>query len=297
MAIEYNLIKESIVFKAQDIAVSEQTNDIIRDPSDMSTSEQSNDILFNDISKDPSDMSTLEQSNNVLNDISNVFNTVTTNIQDMMLMSNKEPINVISMPEFNNLFPKSLDSSGYVILSAIALFFSMIILLFIAKLSKAVTTSQKNIEILTDITIALHLQQQSIEYRFLLEEMNSAETSIQKSNARIQLYNYLNRICREICETKNRYLALQLAVAFFSRIHARYIKVNPLPEGVLYFKYIGKILQDFQGSNLSEEELLHKIVSGYKKNIRELQETTRESLGVEGESDKKRNVFSFFRKK
>ena len=171
--------------------------------------------------------------------------------------------------EFSSIFPKTLESSGYVILSGVALIFSLALLICASRLKKLITIAheknnilQKNLqeknEIFQDITISLYAQQQVIEYRLLLSDLNNANSTIEKTNARTQLYNFLNIICLDIYTTKNSYLALQLATSFFTKIQTRYERLSPLPDGLIYFKHIGKILTDAKDT-LDEQSLIQKI--------------------------------------
>ena len=179
-----------------------------------------------------------------------------------------------------SIFPKTLESSGYVILSAVALIFSLVLLICARRLNTLITIArekntllrkdlqekneilQEKNEIFQDITISLYAQQQVIEYRLLLSDLNNANSTIEKTNTRTQLYNFLNIICLEICTTKNPYLALQLATSFFTKIQTRYIKLSPLPEGIVYFKHIGKILTETKDI-LDEQMLIQKIQANF----------------------------------
>ena len=169
----------------------------------------------------------------------------------------------------SSIFPKTLESSGYVILSAVALIFSLALLICARRFNKLIAIAhekndilQKNLqeknEIFQDITVSLYAQQQVIEYRLLLSDLNNANSTIEKTNARTQLYNFLNIICLDIYTTKNSYLALQLATSFFTKIQTRYERLSPLPDGLVYFKHIGKILTDTKDT-LDEQSLIQKI--------------------------------------
>jgi len=178
------------------------------------------------------------------------------------------------------IFPKTLESNGYIILSGVVLIFSLALLICARRLNKLIAiTREKNTllqkdlqekneilqeknEIFQDITISLYAQQQVIEYRLLLSDLNTANSTIEKTNARTQLYNFLNIICLEICTTKNPYLALQLATSFFTKIQTRYIKLSPLPGGIVYFKHIGKILTETKDI-LDEQMLIQKIQTDF----------------------------------
>ena len=169
----------------------------------------------------------------------------------------------------SSIFPKTLESSGYVILSGVALIFSLALLICARRFNKLIAIAhekndilQKNLqeknEIFQDITVSLYAQQQVIEYRLLLSDLNNANSTIEKTNARTQLYNFLNIICLDIYTTKNSYLALQLATSFFTKIQTRYERLSPLPDGLVYFKHIGKILTDTKDT-LDEQSLIQKI--------------------------------------
>ena len=78
--------------------------------------------------------------------------------------------------EISSIFPKTLESSGYIILSGVALIFSLVLLICAIRFKKLITIAQEknNIlqkslqeknEIFQDITISLYAQQQVIEYR------------------------------------------------------------------------------------------------------------------------------------
>ena len=156
-----------------------------------------------------------------------------------------------------SIFPKKLESSGYVILSVVTLILSLALFLFAKRLQKLVTAAK-------DITVSLYSQQQVIEYRLLLSELNNAHSTIEKTNVRTQLYNFLNIICLEICSTKDSYLALQLATAFFTKIQTRYVKLSPLPDGIIYFKHVGRILTNNTNDIINEKLLLQKIQVDFK---------------------------------
>lgn len=198
-----------------------------------------------------------------------------------------------------SIFPKTLESSGYIILSGVALIFSLVLFIWARRLNKLIAiASEKNIllqkdlqekndilqknlqeknEIFQDITISLYAQQQVIEYRLLLSELNNANSTIEKTNARTQLYNFLNTICLDICTTKNSYLALQLATSFFTKIQTRYIKLSPLPDGIIYFKHIGKILIDTKDI-LDEQVLIQKIQTDFINTLLTQQEEIQEEV-------------------
>ena len=193
--------------------------------------------------------------------------------------------------EIGSMFPKTLESSGYIILSGVALIFSLVLLMFAIRLKKLITITQEKNEILQkslqekneifqDITVSLYAQQQVIEYRLLLSDINNANSTIEKTNARTQLYNFLNIICLDICTTKNPYLALQLATSFFTKIQTRYIKLSPLPDGIVYFKHIGKILTDTKDI-LDEQTLIQKIQTNFINLSSTQQEETQEVINEE----------------
>ena len=194
--------------------------------------------------------------------------------------------------EISSIFPKTLESSGYIILSGVALIFSLVLLICAIRFKKLITIAQEknNIlqkslqeknEIFQDITISLYAQQQVIEYRLLLSDLNNVNSTIEKTNARTQLYNFLNIVCLDICTTKNSYLALQLATSFFTKIQTRYIKLSPLPEGLVYFKHIGKILTETKNT-LDEQTLIQKIQTDFislsSTQQEELQEVINEEI-------------------
>ena len=193
--------------------------------------------------------------------------------------------------EIGSVFPKTLESSGYVILSSVALIFSLVLLICAIRFKKLITIAQekndilqKNLqeknEIFQDITLSLYAQQQVIEYRLLLSDLNNVNSTIEKTNARTQLYNFLNIVCLDICTTKNSYLALQLATSFFTKIQTRYIKLSPLPEGLVYFKHIGKILTDTKDI-LDEQALIQKIQTDFINVPLAQQEETKDIVNEE----------------
>ena len=188
----------------------------------------------------------------------------------------------------SGVFPSSLENSGYVILSAVLMVFAVTFFMFFFRLWKTVAVTQKNNVLLTDMVLSLYLQQQALEYKMLLDDLNYTEDPVQKTNARTHIYNYLNKIAREICETKDKRLAAQLATAFFSRIYSRYIKLSPLPEGILYFKYVGSILHESNESQVEEKEVLDYIRNNYKKEIMAKKEITKEQTMPEVLDPKKK---------
>lgn len=233
----------------------------------------------------------------------NPFSTGNTGMTSETISSNKEitpPISFTTMidkgKEVFSLFPEKLDSSGYVILVAIALFFILILWRYTAKLNKIVLSTQKNQQALKDIALSLYVQNRVTEYRLLLLDLNTVTTAVEKINARTQLYNHLNTVSREICEIEDNALDKALAGVYFSKIHARYLKLPMLPEGIMYFKYLGKLLSE--ASSIDEEILLPKIKKEYKQAIKEVKEITREVIDEQASQKKPKKgwVFPFLKK-
>jgi len=174
--------------------------------------------------------------------------------------------NISISQTMTSLFPKSLESSGYVILSGVALIFCLFIILFIFKIQNAISITQKNTNTLKEVMVSLFVNQQSLEYKILLDEFNKADNSTDKLNAKTQLWNFLNKISREICESKDEFFAINLGIAFFSKIQGRYLKMGTTPDGIIYFKAIGDLLIKYS-EHLSGKLLTKKIRSEYKRNV------------------------------
>ncbi|MGL5955058.1 MAG: hypothetical protein ACRC0X_00410 [Brevinema sp.] len=195
------------------------------------------------------------------------------------------------MPQINSFFPQNLESSGYIILATLSLIFSLLFLIQALLYRKLLVSIQENNKNLSHISFSLYIQQQITEYRLLLADLNYSQGATEKTNARTQLYNYLNTMCLEICETPNKYLASQLAQVFFSKIKSRYLKLVSVPDGLIYFKYVSSILL----TSDSTTENLQKIRKNFKKEIKFQQEIQREM--IQAENPKKKQKSSFFKKR
>ncbi len=186
-------------------------------------------------------------------------------LEDLEQLANSEESSTLkeSTQQIMSLFPQKLESSGYVILSSVALIFALFFLLQAMLFRKLLVSIQDGHKTLKDMSFSLYIQQQLTEYRLLLADLNYSITPVEKANARTQLYNHLNTICLEICETRDKKLAIQLAQIFFSKIQSRYLKLVSIPEGLVYFKYVSQHL--IANPYSSPEESVQHIRKNYKK--------------------------------
>lgn len=166
-----------------------------------------------------------------------------------------------------NIFPEKLENSGYIILATVALLVGLCFLILTLKMRQAIIITQKNTQSLKDMMTALFINQQNLEYKLLLDEFNNASSQTDKENTKIQLLNYMNNICREICETQDSELAKQIGEAFISKIQGRYLKIKDLTQGVDYFRFLGELSVQY-GNYLSGRDLIQKIREEYKKNLK-----------------------------
>ncbi|MGL4367634.1 MAG: hypothetical protein ACRCTQ_05095 [Brevinemataceae bacterium] len=173
------------------------------------------------------------------------------------------------------LFPQSLESSGYVILTVVLLIFCFFFFFMMLTIYNGIHSTQKSIEILKEVSISLFISQKTLEYKLLLDELNKSSNADDHLNAKIQIWNFLNKISREICESKNEKLAYSLGSVFFSKILGRYLKMGTSPEGVVYFRVVGELLMHF-GSMYNDEMLVKKIRSEYKRGVVSYQQVQKE---------------------
>ncbi len=163
-----------------------------------------------------------------------------------------------------HLFPQKLESSGYVILSCVALIFALFFMIQALLFRKLLVSIKEGHTTLKDMSSSLYTQQQLTEYRLLLSDLNYSTNPVEKANARTQLYNHLNTICIEICETRDKKFALQLAQIFFSKIQSRYLKLTSIPTGVIHFKYVSQYLL------ANPDEDIANSVKNIRKNVKEI---------------------------
>ncbi len=86
---------------------------------------------------------------------------------------------------------------------------------------------------------------------------------------------------------------MQLGKVFFSKIRSRYLKLASIPDGILYFKYLGNLL--VHDNNSPPEKIIAHIHKHGKKELALQKEVQREVVTTEEKP--KRNIFGIFRKK
>ncbi len=178
--------------------------------------------------------------------------------------SSNHTTSIDDTPQLLHLFPQKLESSGYVILSGVALIFALFFIIQSLLFRKLLVSIKEGHTTLKDMSSSLYIQQQLTEYRLLLSDLNYSTNPVEKANARTQLYNHLNTICIEICETRDKKFALQLAQIFFSKIQSRYLKLTSIPNGVVHFKYVSQYLL------ANPDEDIADSVKNIRKNVKEI---------------------------
>ncbi|MGL4388897.1 MAG: hypothetical protein ACRCTJ_05860 [Brevinema sp.] len=164
-----------------------------------------------------------------------------------------------------DFFPEKLEHSGYIILASIAVIFSIVLLLLFFRMKKAITETQKNSIALKQMAISLFISQQNFEYKTLLDEFNTSNTTVDKQNTRIQFLNFMNYICKEICEAKDSEFAIKLGSSFISKIQGRFVKMGDLQEVVDYFRFVGEKLLYTKDKDLSGEAIIALIRKDFQK--------------------------------
>lgn len=142
----------------------------------------------------------------------------------------------------------------------------LLLLYYIITLHRALKQSLNNTFYIKELYTATYVSEQIKEYIIAFNELNQVQGEAEKINARTQIFNFLNRISRQICETKDENLASKLADAFFSKIEGRYVKMSPVPESLAYFRFIAELLLSFDGT-LEGQILLRQVRNGYKKGV------------------------------
>ncbi|MGL4560871.1 MAG: hypothetical protein ACRCV0_01095, partial [Brevinema sp.] len=163
------------------------------------------------------------------------------------------------------IFPQKLEHSGYIILCGTLIIFSISLLLVFFRMKKAIVETQKNSIALKNMATALFINQQNYEYKMLIDELHNATSVSDKENARIQLLNFMNSLCKEICETKDKEFAFTLGLAFLSKIQGRFLKMGDLQAGADYFRFFGeKSLK--HNSEISGRTLIESIRKEFQRN-------------------------------
>lgn len=143
---------------------------------------------------------------------------------------------------------------------------AVLFLFYVITLHRALHQSLKNSAHIKDLYAATYVSDQLREYMILFTELTSTHDEQDLINTRTQIFNFLNRISRQICESKDEALAFKLADTFFSKIEGRYVKMTPIPEGVIYFRTVAELLLASDG-RLFGDSLVRHIRNEYKQGV------------------------------
>ncbi|SFB81475.1 hypothetical protein SAMN02745150_00916 [Brevinema andersonii] len=146
------------------------------------------------------------------------------------------------------------------------IFFFLVLAYYVILIHRALKRSLESAEYIEDIYLSIYVSDQIKDYVSTLNEYNHAHSDQDRINARTQLWNLLNRISRQICETKNEDLANKLGDAFFAKIQGRYLKMSPIPDGVIYFRTVAELLIRYT-DQYEGDILTRKIRRDYKAGL------------------------------
>ncbi|MGL5254763.1 MAG: hypothetical protein ACRC9L_07210 [Brevinema sp.] len=157
----------------------------------------------------------------------------------------------------------------------------VLFLYYVILLHRALIQSLKQGQYIKDIYSSMYVSDQIKEYMIVFSELTEAKSEQDQINARTQIFNFLNRISRQICESRDDTLSLKLGEAFFSKIEGRFVKMAPIPDGVYYFRSVAEILISNNG-RLAGSRLVKLIRKEYKMGV-----ASREKLVADPVSKKK----------
>ncbi|MGL5721703.1 MAG: hypothetical protein ACRCY4_04810 [Brevinema sp.] len=142
----------------------------------------------------------------------------------------------------------------------------LLFLYYVILLHRALHQSLKQGQYIKDIYASMYVSDQIKEYMIVFSDLTEAQSEQDQINARTQIFNFLNRISRQICESKDESLSIKLGEAFFSKIEGRFVKMAPIPDGVYYFRTVAEILIANNG-RLAGQALARVVRKEYKSGV------------------------------